>query len=203
MLIDAWLALFPADRAAGERLIEMWSEPHRRYHTVHHLEFMLSIVDQYEHEADDPRLVRLACWFHDCVYDPKRTDNEIESAALAATMLGERRVSDDDVAEVIRLVWLTTRHNVEDGDRNGALLCDADLAILGTAPERYAEYAAEVRDEYGHVHDDMFRAGRIAVLQGLLELPRLYRLPALYDAWEVRARANLAGEITALRALAV
>ena len=58
MLIDAWLALFPADRAAGERLIEMWSEPHRRYHTVHHLEFMLSIVDQYEHEADDPRLVR-------------------------------------------------------------------------------------------------------------------------------------------------
>ena len=104
---------------------------------------------------------------------------------------------------MIRLVWLTTRHNVEDGDRNGALLCDADLAILGTAPERYAEYAAEVRDEYGHVHDDMFRAGRIAVLQGLLELPRLYRLPALYDAWEVRARANLAGEITALRALAV
>ena len=51
-------------------------------------------------------------------------------------MLGERRVSDDDVAEVIRLVWLTTRHNVEDGDRNGALLCDADLAILGTAPQR-------------------------------------------------------------------
>ncbi len=89
-----------------------------------------------------------------------------------------------------------------DGDRNGALLCDADLAILATAPSRYAEYAAEVREEYRHVPDDLFRAGRLAVLGSLLDLPRLYQLPALHEAWESRARANLAGEITALRALA-
>jgi predicted metal-dependent HD superfamily phosphohydrolase len=202
MLIDAWLELFPDGNATGVRLIEMWSEPHRRYHTIDHLEFMLSIVDRYADQAEDARLVRLACWFHDSVYDPTRNDNEIRSAELAARMLGDLGVSDEDTAEVVRLVWLTTRHNVEDGDRNGALLCDADLAILGTSPERYAEYAAEVRDEYRHVHDDMFRAGRIGVLTSLLDLPRLYQLPALRDAWEAQARANLAGEITALRALA-
>jgi predicted metal-dependent HD superfamily phosphohydrolase len=198
MLRDEWAALYPERPDAGADLITRWSEPHRRYHTVDHLEFMLSIVDEHADAADDVRAVRLACWFHDCVYDPTRTDNELRSAELAAATLADLGAGPDEVAEVVRLVWLTARHNVEPGDRNGALLCDADLAILATAPERYAPYAAEVRDEYRHVPDDLFRAGRLAVLRGLLDLPHLYALAPLRDAWEARARANLAAEINAL-----
>jgi predicted metal-dependent HD superfamily phosphohydrolase len=199
-LVDSWLQIFPEHPAVGEDLIARWSEPHRHYHTAEHLTFVLSIVDKFPTAADDLDAVRLAAWFHDCVYDPRRTDNEIRSAELAATVLGKLDVDRDRIAEIVRLVWLTTRHNVEEGDRNGALLCDADLAILATEQELYADYAAAVRQEYAHVPDDAFRAGRIAVLGKLLELPQLYHLAPLREAWETRARANVAAEISELRA---
>ena len=153
------------------------SEPHRRYHTVAHLEFMLSIVDRYATEADDARLVRLACWFHDGVYDPARTDNEIKSAELAAATLRELGVADDDIAEVVRLVWLTTRHAVDDGDRT--VHCSA-TPISRSLPRRrpgYAEYAAEVREEYRHVPDDPVSGRAAGAVRG-----SLFRSPSALSA---------------------
>ena len=79
---------------------------------------------------------------------------------------------------------------------------DANLAVLASPPEAYAAYASAVRLEYGHVPDDRFTAGRIAVLEQLLALPRLYRLPAVAEAWESRARANMTAELTLLRSRA-
>jgi predicted metal-dependent HD superfamily phosphohydrolase len=76
------------------------------------------------------------------------------------------------------------------------LLCDADLAVLAGDQDRYARYRAAIRREYAHVSDDDFRAGRARVLIALLELPSIYRLAPLKGAWEERARANLAGELS-------
>jgi predicted metal-dependent HD superfamily phosphohydrolase len=104
------------------------------------------------------------------------------------------------VAEVSRLVLLTAGHAAGAGDRDGGLLCDADLAVLAGEPGAYDEYAAAVRREYAHVADPEFRAGRAAVLRRLLALPALYRLPELRAAWEPTARANLARELAALTA---
>ena len=97
---------------------------------------------------------------------------------------------------------LTAGHDVDSGDANGAVLCDADLAVLASPPEAYAAYASAVREEYGHVPDDLFTTGRIAVLEQLLALPRLYRLPAVAESWEPRARANMAAELSLLRSRA-
>jgi predicted metal-dependent HD superfamily phosphohydrolase len=71
--------------------------------------------------------------------------------------------------------------------------------VLAGPPNAYAAYASAVRAEYGHLSDEDFTAGRIAVLERLLALPRLYRLPAVADAWTPRARANLTAELTLLR----
>ena len=97
---------------------------------------------------------------------------------------------------------LTAAHDAEPGDANGAVLCDADLAVLASPPEAYAAYASAVRAEYGHLSDEVFTAGRIAVLERLLALPQLYRLPAVADEWTPRARANMTAELTLLRARA-
>jgi predicted metal-dependent HD superfamily phosphohydrolase len=106
------------------------------------------------------------------------------------------------VAEVERLVLLTAGHDPEPGDANGAVLCDADLAVLAAPPEAYAAYASAVRDEYAHLSDADFTAGRIAVLERLLALPALYRLPVDDRRWTAAARANLTAELTLLRARA-
>ena len=75
---------------------------------------------------------------------------------------------------------------------------DADLAILGTARGRYDVYARDVRVEYAHLDDAVFAQGRTAVLQGLLAAPSLFTGDSARDAWEVRARANMAAELARL-----
>ena len=108
----------------------------------------------------DRPAVELAAWFHDGVYDG-RDGAEERSAQWALDALAGLPVAE----EVARLVRLTERHAPADDDANGCALSDADLAILAAAPERYAEYTADVRREYAHVPDDLFRAGRAAVLE--------------------------------------
>lgn len=193
-----WQRLFPADSASGRDLIERWSEPHRRYHTLDHLAVMLGVIDEHAALADDPSAVRLAAWFHDAIYEPFAPDNEERSAALACSTLPELGVSADRVSEVARLVRLTAGHSVADGDRNGALLADADLAILAAEPAVYARYAAAVREEYAAVAEDAFRSGRAQILGSFLAKPDLFRVVPARAEWTARAHDNLRAEITTL-----
>ncbi|CCG01587.1 metal-dependent phosphohydrolase [Blastococcus saxobsidens] len=200
---DAWAALAddsPTSRTEWAAVLAAWSEPHRRYHDLAHLAAVLGLLDRLSTDVPDPAAVALAAWYHDVVYDPRRPDNEEISAARARA--GLRGLAPDErVDEVVRLVLLTAGHDPEPGDANGAALCDADLAVLASPPQAYAGYASAVRAEYGHLSDEVFTAGRIAVLERLLALPRLYRLPAARE-WEPLARANLAAELTLLRSRA-
>jgi predicted metal-dependent HD superfamily phosphohydrolase len=198
-LLARWRALVPGADALGEDLIACWSQPHRRYHTTDHLAAVLAVIDRYAHLVGDPDAVRLAGWFHDAVYDPRAGDNEERSARLAQTRLPAAGVPAGRVAETARLVRLTAGHQVADDDRAGALLADADLAVLAGGEGDYDRYVAAVRREYAHVPDDAFRAGRAAVLESLLGLPALYRIVPVRSEWEVRARANLNRELDALR----
>ncbi|MEU1480771.1 hypothetical protein [Streptomyces sp. NPDC005760] len=179
-------------------LLDRWQEAQRHYHTVEHLTAVLDHIDVLEEYAQDPDLVRLAAWFHDAVYLPDRSENEERSARLAERALSEAGVPAAATAEVARLVRLTVTHAPADDDRNGQVLCDADLAILAAPPSAYAAYTAAVREEYGFVPSDAFRAGRSAVLRQLLELPRLFRTPYGEREWEATARYNLASELEML-----
>lgn len=192
-LLAQWLSLVP-DVDAGRELLTRWSEPQRKYHDREHLLAMLSIVDEYAATASDPDAVQLAAWFHDAVYDPTRPDNESASAELARHMLSGR----DDLDEIVRLVLLTASHDPEPADTNGALLCDADLAVLAGSPEQYRAYREAIRAEYIHVPDDAFRVGRTAVLRHLLALPALYHVPVLAEKFEARARVNISAELDLL-----
>jgi predicted metal-dependent HD superfamily phosphohydrolase len=190
----------PTARTEWAAVVAAWSEPHRRYHDLRHLAAVLGLVRELGGEAADPAAVALAAWYHDVVYDPRRDDNEQLSAERARAGL-RGLVPDGRLAEVVRLVLLTAGHDAAPGDANGAVLCDADLAVLATPPDAYAAYASAVRAEYGHLPDEVFSAGRIAVLESLLALPALYRLPVT-AGWEPRARANLTAELGLLRSRA-
>ncbi|MGK5553279.1 HD domain-containing protein [Actinomadura kijaniata] len=200
-LQERWVELAGAQtRHIGAELDARYGEPHRRYHTRDHLVAVLDLVDELAGWADDADAVRLAAWFHDAVYDPERADNEERSARLAGRMLADTDLPEGTVAEVVRLVELTATHAPDAADRNGQVLCDADLAILGSDPDRYAAYAAAVREEYAFVPDEFFRAGRAQVLGGLLELPALFHTPAARERFEERARHNVRTELMLLNA---
>jgi predicted metal-dependent HD superfamily phosphohydrolase len=197
---DGWAALAgdsPISRTEWAALVAAWSEPHRRYHDLAHLAAVLGLVGQLD-GATDPDAVRLAAWYHDVVYDPTRRDNEKVSAQRARAGL-RGLVPDERIAEVERLVLLTAGHDPGPEDANGAVLCDADLAVLAGPPDAYVAYASAVREENAHLSDEEFTAGRIAVLEHLLALPALYRTPEAARLWADRAAANLTAELTLLR----
>ncbi|MCX4990161.1 MULTISPECIES: hypothetical protein [unclassified Streptomyces] len=191
----------PSPLPYAANLLDRWAEPRRRYHTTDHLLAVLDHIDVLEahgERAEDPAAVRLAAWFHDAVYLPDRSENEERSARLAERALTELGVGADRTAEVARLVRLTVSHDPADDDTNGAVLCDADLAVLASPPAAYAAYTAAVREEYAFVPEDAFRAGRAAVLRQLLDLPRLFRTPYGEREWARPARRNMGDELAAL-----
>jgi predicted metal-dependent HD superfamily phosphohydrolase len=197
---EAWALLVgdsPTSRTEWAAVVEAWSEPHRRYHDLAHLAAVLGLVGELAGPAARSDAVRLAAWYHDVVYDPTAADNEKHSAGRARAGLRDL-VDDARLTEVERLVLLTAGHDPQPGDGNGELLCDADLAVLAAPPRAYVEYASAIRAEYGHLSDEEFTAGRIAVLEHLLALPALYRTPAA-QPWTAAARANVNAELTLLR----
>lgn len=188
--------------ALFEELLRRYAEPHRRYHDTRHLAEVMDVVDSLAELADDVEAVRLAAWFHDAVYDPQRSDNEERSAALAEQVLPRLGMPETQTREVARLVRLTAEHDPVPGDRNGELLCDADLAVLASPEQRYREYAAGVRAEYDALDDTAFARGRAAVLRRLLERTALFRTEPGRARWESAARLNVSRELAELDAVA-
>jgi predicted metal-dependent HD superfamily phosphohydrolase len=197
-LIGRWRRL-AADDEIGRDLLRRWSEPHRRYHDVRHLTAVLDAVDDLADEAADADAVRFAAWFHDAVYTGRPGDDERDSARLAESALRSAGADDARVAEVVRLIELTHGHDPAPGDRNGGVLCDADLAVLGGDPAGYAAYAAAVREEYARVPEEEFRRERSTVLEGLLARDPLFSTATARDRWEENARRNVETELTLLR----
>lgn len=190
-MIDRWLAVAgPGAGPVGRDLLARYAEPHRHYHDQRHLAEVLDALDLL---GGGPS-AQLAAWFHDAVYDPRRSDNEDRSAELAAELLTGHRTP-TEITEVARLVRLTASHQPAADDPDGALLCDADLSVLGATATRYQEYAAAVRQEYGHLPDGAFDRGRAAILNDLLARPAIYRTAAGSARWEQAARANLRREL--------
>lgn len=181
---------------AGRDLLQRWAEPHRAYHDVEHLRAVLRHIETLRAHAADPEACMVAAWFHDAVYKGRPGADERASAALAGDVLARLDVPADQVAEVVRLVELTASHSPGDDDPNGAVLCDADLAILGSPRADYEAYVANVRAEYAHVSDADFRAGRAAVLHHLLNRDPLYATSTARELWEDAARRNMTTELT-------
>jgi predicted metal-dependent HD superfamily phosphohydrolase len=207
-LHEAWVSTVKAAGAtadddavaeAGQDLLNRWQEPHRRYHDVEHLAEVLGAVDDLAGDAADVAAVRLAAWFHDAVYEGRPGDDEQRSADLAREVLTALGVPVPRTERVADLIQMTLHHDPTPGDSDAAVLCDADLAILGADAERYSSYVRAVRAEYAHVPEPMFLAGREMVLKALEAMPRLYRTAAGRERWEEAARANLARELAELR----
>ncbi len=176
-----------------------YAEPRRRYHTLAHIEDCLARLAAVSDLSDRDRAVLTAAfWWHDAVYDPTRGDNEALSADLAARDLPKLAYAPEDVAEVARLILLTKGHQVPEGDPLGALMVSIDLSILGADPEVYDAYARAIREEYGHVPEDIYRPARAAVLGHFRDAPVLFPDADFAARFDAPARANLRREIAAL-----
>jgi predicted metal-dependent HD superfamily phosphohydrolase len=183
------------DDVAAE-LLTRHAEPHRRYHTAEHVMWVLRHVRWLLTDDLDRDAIIAAALFHDAIYDPHSATNEADSAELAVDRLRLLGWSNARLGDVAALINATAGH--EATGTATAVLLDADLAVLGTQPDDYAEYVAGVRYEYGHVPDEQWRVGRAAVLRTFVDRPRIYATATMFEAREAQARLNLTSEIDSL-----
>jgi predicted metal-dependent HD superfamily phosphohydrolase len=172
-------------------LLARYREPHRKYHTLQHLDECLSELAQVRGLAERPAEVELALWFHDAIYEVRRSDNEARSAEWADSAVLAAGVS-AEVAARIRELVLATRHSEPAESADARLLVDIDLAILGAPERRFDEYELQIRDEYAWVPTPIFRVKRREILATFLARPRIFRTDEFRGRLEARARANLA-----------
>jgi predicted metal-dependent HD superfamily phosphohydrolase len=181
-----------------DRLIAAYSEPHRFYHTLEHVNEVLKVAGKLADADSDPSAIQLAIWFHDAVYDPRATDNEERSATLAIESLRTLSIPETTLGHVAGMIRATAHSTPGEVDVDTAVLLDADLAILSAEERRYARYAADIRREYVWVDDAAYRAGRTKVLQSFLDRPRIYRTERMHAVAEEPARGNLRAELESL-----
>lgn len=146
-----------------------------------------------------PREAFLATLFHDAVYVPLAKDNEARSASLARDELArEPRLSSVRVDLVAHWIERTAVHGTIPPSRQNddeSMFLDADMAILGAAPERYRRYAVAVRREYAAVPDKLFASGRSAFIETVLAADAIFLSPWFRTRLEAKARDNLQREL--------
>jgi predicted metal-dependent HD superfamily phosphohydrolase len=184
--------------AALARLTKRYAEPHRRYHTVDHVEACLTWLDWFAGSADHPEEVELALFFHDAVYEIGSSSNESESASLARAELDQLGVRTDAIERIAKYVEATAHREAEVTSGDAALVLDLDLTILGEAADGYDAFERTIREEYAQVPDDVFLAARRRILNQFLARGVIYRVRAVRDQLEARARDNLRRRLTEL-----
>ena len=101
-----------------DELIAAYAAPNRHYHNLAHIEDCLDKLARIDGlSATEREILTEAIWWHDVVYDPRRSDNEELSAQLA-----EQHVAADIRGEVGRPIRLTRTHQVAPSDRLVAIL---------------------------------------------------------------------------------
>lgn len=203
-LKDDWDSLWQeagATPAPGlfDALIARYSEALRQYHTLQHLGECLANFQTLAHLPEHQLEVRLALWFHDAIYDLGHPDNEARSADWARAEILAAGLP-EAMAERVAALIMATCHNASPVGIDAEVVVDIDLWILGAPAERFDEYERQVRREYGHLPEGVFRVGRMGVLKQFLGRPRLFSTREFVERFEGRAKENLGRSLAALAA---
>lgn len=202
--IDRWqnvwrqLGASVANEELYHQLVACYSEPHRKYHSIQHLNECLTHFESVSQLAENADEVELALWFHDAIYDTSKKDNEKLSAEWARDSVVAAGVSSEKAERIYQLI-MATEHNAVPVGQDAAVLVDIDLGILGAGAERFDDYEIQVREEYSWVPESLYRAARRKVLEQFVNRKWIYSTELFRSKYEARARENLARSLTRLR----
>ena len=190
--------------STGDKVDELWneivqrySEPHRHYHTLDHLDNMVAELIPVMNVIKDRSTTVMAIAYHDIVYDVLKQDNEEQSAELAYQRLTQLQLPEQQKETCKTLILATKTHQIS-GKEDFNLFVDADLAILGAPPLFYEKYCNQIRQEYKDYPDELYIPGRIKVLNHFLEMSSIYKTRYFKDSYEKQARKNMNAELKLL-----
>ena len=184
-----------------QNIVTHYQQPHRHYHTLHHIQALLEQFDGIKDQLKQPESVLLAIFYHDVIYQTQSKpamSNERQSAAYFIAELGGF-LPIDLQNRVVELIIATEKHELADtNDSDMAYFLDMDLRILGQTDLVYQAYCQQIRLEYQHVAKVLYNFSRKKALKRFLDRKRLYFTERFSTQYEQQARQNIKSEIKTL-----
>ena len=170
-----------------------YSQPHRRYHNLEHVNYLLTALTSVPQPS--PALL-MAAMYHFFFYDAASDDNEKRSADYLRAKLQAAGVNAAFTDAVIAIMLAPVNSvDMSFASLEAQHLADADMSIYGEAPEVYARYVAAVREEFGNIGDFAWYQTRTRFLLSLLKQTRIYHTEEFYSKYEKHTRSNIATEL--------
>ena len=221
--LKARCSQFFGTRAIWPLIEAAYSQPHRAYHNLEHLQEVFSALGERNSPVKGTltphsRAIELAVWFHDFVYNtqpPAYALNESLSAKAMFQTLTEHLPHwlegnlGQEVFLAVEFILATRKHSLDtpylDADPSrraaAARFLDADLAVLAAPASRFARYDADIATEWGQKASALspeFRQGRANALSRFLERSAIF-LSDYSTQRESLARQNLQRKLEELR----
>jgi predicted metal-dependent HD superfamily phosphohydrolase len=176
-------------------LVQLYSQPQRRYHTLEHIADCLGHLDRVRTEAQDPDALELALWFHDAIHVAGARDNEERSVAFFDSVANGMEAAR---AGRIRDFIMATKHALKEAQADCGYMVDIDLAGFGAPWDEFMRKGDALREEYVTQSDPEYYTGQVGFLRRLRDRPHFFRTPHFRNRYETMAQDNLS-RLMALR----
>lgn len=194
-LAACWQRLYhrPPPAGLGAELSRRYAEPHRHYHTAHHIRHLLSEFDAVKTRIQNPDRVELAIWAHDVIYDIGATDNERRSADWLLAQL-PATAPPEHAARLETLIMATVHIDIPEPQGDTCWLIDLDLASLSLSWAHFVTDSRHLYQETLSAFPDTapqtFSANQQRFLGALFQRDQLYWTDHFRATRETQARDN-------------
>jgi len=173
-----------------QELVCCYGENHRYYHDENHIKAVLKHLDVVSDLAKNPHEIEIALWFHDAIYKPFSSTNELDSADWASQFLVNNNIK-QGIADRVHKLIMATIHTAKLESADERLIVDIDLSILGSCSDIYDQFEKNVRKEYRLVPFFLYKKKRKEILKSFLDRDRIYQTDYFKERYEQHARLNL------------
>jgi predicted metal-dependent HD superfamily phosphohydrolase len=173
------------------KLLKAYREPHRRYHTLAHIEHCMIMFEQCKPLIAVPDALEIAIWMHDVIFEAGRRDNEAKSAELYLEL--SDGAHPEEIRQLIKRLIMATVHNgnsLEDAD--SMYMVDIDLSSFALPWDEFLRDSLDLRAENPQLNDADYQLNQTGFQRRLLARPRFFQSDFFFERYERQARSNLA-----------
>ncbi len=179
-------------------LVKRYSEPHRHYHTLEHVQRCLEKLDQAVALIKDPDAVEMALWLHDAIYNLNMKDNEQRSTEILQVYAGENADS-VFLQKVCDLIMATAHHEIPE-DQDACFIADIDLYSFGQSWDDFRVDEQLLRKEHICTADEHYYPEQLRFLNMLQDRPTFFLTDFFRQRYEQVAQDNIQKLIAQLHA---
>lgn len=145
-------------------ILSMWNESHRSYHTLDHLNDLVSQIneDKSKYSQKEYEKLLITSLFHDCVYDPSSFNNEELSAEFFMNCVVDK--TNEDILEINQMILDTKEH--ESKNELSQSFISYDMNIVERDFEQLLEWEKGIGEEFKMF--GTYKENRIKFLESML-----------------------------------